>query len=83
MAISGVAAQAAYQTPVVQKTNDSNTAAASTAVAQKAPQKLQSDTVAISTQAQKLLANSKTYTPAEEAVETGAEKSFEATKGQR
>lgn len=52
-----------------------------TAVTPKAPEKPATDNVTISKQA--VLLNSKDYSPVEEAQESGADKAFEKTKGQR
>ena len=82
MSISSVSALSTYQAASNQPVKNQHVPSSTTS-AQKAAQQPKTDTVTISRQAKTLLTNSKTYTPAEEAAETGAEKHFEAIKGQR
>lgn len=87
MAISNIAAKSAFLTSVSTIYTAQDALAGSASKTQeplpKSPRKPTIDTVSISRQAQALLANSKAYSPAEEATESGTERSVEKTKRQK
>ena len=87
MAISAIAANNAAQVYTTQKAQSTQAATdkqKNQAASQTVPAKPKSaDTVTISSQALSLLANSKGYSPTEEAGEPGYEKTAEMRLGQR
>jgi hypothetical protein len=85
MAISAIATNDAAQVYATQKTQTATDKQNSQATSQTAaPAKPKAaDTVTISSQALALLANSKSYSPKEEAGEPGSEKTPEQRLGQR